>query len=54
MIREDEVSEVEIFKYLGSFVQKNGGNDEGVKHRIKCGWIKWKEASGFCAIREFQ
>jgi hypothetical protein len=41
-----EVSEVESFKYLGSFVQKNGGLDEDVKHRIKCGWMKWREASG--------
>ena len=41
-----EVSEVESFKYLGSFVQKNGDLDEDVKHRIKCGWMKWREASG--------
>jgi len=32
-ISENEVSEVESFKYLGSFVQKTG---EDVKHRIKC------------------
>jgi len=27
-ISGDEVSEVESFKYLGSFVQKNGGFEE--------------------------
>jgi len=36
----DEIKEVECFKYLGSFGQKNEGFDEDVKHRIRCGWIK--------------
>jgi len=42
----NKVSEVESFKYLGFFVQKNGGFDEDVKHGIKCGWIKRREVSG--------
>jgi len=42
----DEIKEVECFKYLKSFVQKNRGFDKDVKHRIRCGWIKWIEASG--------
>lgn len=37
------VGEVESFKYLGSFLQKNGGFDKDVKHRIKSGRIKWRE-----------
>jgi len=31
-ISGNEVSEIESFKYLGSFVQKNGGFDKNVKH----------------------
>jgi len=46
IISWEEISVVEILKYLGSFVQKNGSFDKDVKCRIKCGWIKWKEASG--------
>jgi len=40
-----EVREIESFKYLGFFVQKNGVFDVAVKHRIRCKWIKWKEVS---------
>ena len=40
------MGEVERFKYLGSVVQKDGGFEGGMKHRIKCGWTKWREASG--------
>jgi len=32
--------------YLGLFVQKNGGFDEDVNHRIRGGWIEWRKASG--------
>jgi len=42
----DEVKEVESFKYLRSFVQKNGGFDDDVKRGIRCGRMKWSEASG--------
>ena len=42
----DIVGEVERFKYLGSVVQNNGDFEEDMKHRVKCGWIKWREASG--------
>lgn len=34
------------FKYLGLFVQKNGCFNEDVKHKIKYGWVKSREASG--------
>ena len=37
---------MERFKYLRSVVQKDGGFEEDMKHRIKCGWTKWREASG--------
>jgi hypothetical protein len=36
------------FKYLGSFVQKGGGFGMDVKHRIKCGLMKWREVLGSC------
>jgi len=36
-IDRDKIREVEIFKYLGSFVQKDRGFEEDVKHRIRCG-----------------
>jgi len=42
----DVISEGESFKYLGSFVQRDGGFGMGLKHRNKYGWIKWREASG--------
>lgn len=45
-ISGDGVSEVKSLKYLRSFIQKNRGFDEYVKHKIKCGWIKWREVSG--------
>jgi len=40
------IGEVKSFKYLGYFVQRDGGFGMNVKHRIKYGWKKWREASG--------
>jgi hypothetical protein len=34
------------FCYLGSMLHKNGDIDEDVSHRIKAGWLKWRQASG--------
>jgi len=42
----DVVGEVERFKYLGSLLQKNGCLEENINHKIMCGWMKWKKASG--------
>jgi len=36
-ISENEIRKTESFKYLGSFVQKNGSFDENYKHKITCG-----------------
>jgi hypothetical protein len=33
------------FRYLRSMLQKNGDIDEDVSHRIKAGWLKWRQAS---------
>ncbi|XP_050532668.1 uncharacterized protein LOC126900777 [Daktulosphaira vitifoliae] len=27
-------------------MQKSGGIDEDIRHRIKCGWLKWRKVSG--------
>ncbi|KAJ7979012.1 Retrovirus-related Pol polyprotein LINE-1 [Quillaja saponaria] len=36
----------DVFKYLGSFIQKDGAIEHDVNHRIKAGWVKWQSASG--------
>jgi hypothetical protein len=44
----DVIREVENFKYLVSFVQKDRGRGVGmdIKQRIKCSWLKWREVLG--------
>jgi Reverse transcriptase (RNA-dependent DNA polymerase) len=37
----------DTFWYLGSMLQSDGDIDENVSHRIRAGWVKWRqEASG--------
>jgi len=51
-IRGNVIGEVERFKYLVSFVERNGSFVVDVKHRIKCGWMKWKKVLDIlCAKR---
>jgi len=39
----------DTFRYLGSMLQRDGDIDEDVSHKIKVGWMKWRQASGvFC------
>jgi hypothetical protein len=38
------VPKKDTFRYLGSMLQKNGDIDEDVSHRIKAGWLKWRQA----------
>ena len=40
------VPKKDIFRYLGSMLQRDGDIDVDVSHRIKAGWIKWRQASG--------
>ena len=40
------VPKKDIFRYLGSMLQRGGDIDADVSHRIKAGWIKWRQASG--------
>ena len=40
------VSRNDTFRYLGSMLQRDGDIDEDISHRIKAGWMKWRQASG--------
>ncbi|XP_066367886.1 uncharacterized protein [Miscanthus floridulus] len=35
----------DTFRYLGSMLQRDGDIDKDVSHRIKAGWMKWRQAS---------
>jgi hypothetical protein len=39
------VPKKDIFRYLGSMLQKDGDIDEDLSHRIKSGWLKWRQVS---------
>jgi len=39
-ISGDVIGEVQRFKHLGYFIQRDGGFGMNIKHRIKCGWMK--------------
>jgi hypothetical protein len=39
------VPKKDIFHYLGSMLQKAWDIDEDVSHRIRAGWLKWRQAS---------
>jgi hypothetical protein len=41
-----------IFRYLGSMLQKDGHIDADVFHRIKAGWMKWRQASGILCVED--
>ena len=45
------VAQKDIFRYLGSVLQNDGGIDEDVRHRISAGWLKWRQASGILCER---
>ena len=36
----------DYFKYLGSYVQSDGGIDRDIEHRVQSGWLRWRRASG--------
>ena len=36
--KKDRLKQVETFKYLGSMISENGGNEEEVRHRVGAGW----------------
>ena len=37
----------DAFRYMGSMLQRDGDIDAEVSHRIKAGWMKWRQASSF-------
>ena len=39
------MSKKDTFRYLGSMLQNDGDIDADVCHRIKAGWMKWRQAS---------
>jgi hypothetical protein len=45
-LRGQVVPKKDHFRYLGSMLQRDGDIDEDVSHRIKPGWMKWRQASG--------
>jgi hypothetical protein len=36
----------DTFRYLGSMLQSEGEIDENVSHKIRAGWVKWRQTSG--------
>jgi hypothetical protein len=35
----------DTFRYLGSMLQSDGEIDEYVSHKIRAGWVKWRQSS---------
>ncbi|XP_076938903.1 uncharacterized protein LOC143607281 [Bidens hawaiensis] len=50
-IRDQVVPQATKFKYLGSYVQRNGEIDNDVTHRIQAGWCWWRAATGVLSDR---
>jgi len=42
----------DTFRYLWSMLQSDGEIDEDVIHRIRAGWMKWRQASGILCDRK--
>ena len=47
------VPKKDAFRYLGSMLQKDGDIDADVCHRIKAGWLKWRQASGILCDKRY-
>jgi len=46
LMKMDDNVVVKRFKYLGILLQTNCYFEEYMNHKIKCGWMKWREAFG--------
>jgi hypothetical protein len=44
----------DTFRYLGSMLQSEGEIDKNVSHRIRAGWVKWRQASGVLCDKKVQ
>ena len=51
VLEDKELPPSRYFKYLGSMFQSNGDIDQDVAHRIQCGWLKWRGATGILCDR---
>ncbi|XP_046986194.1 uncharacterized protein LOC124556250 [Schistocerca americana] len=45
-IQDDELKSVYIFKYQGSYIQRDGRLESEIQHRINGGWNNWRKLSG--------
>ena len=45
-LQGETVKKVEIFKYLGSVVSRDGSCEEEIRRRIQAGWLSWRKISG--------
>ena len=43
----------DTFRYLWSVLQRDRDIDEDVSHRIKAGWMKWRQASGVIVTKGY-
>jgi hypothetical protein len=43
----------DTFRYFGSMLQSEGKIDEDVSHRIRAGWIKWRQTFGVLCDKKF-
>ena len=50
-IEGQEIPKSEQFWYLGSILHAEGDIGTDVTHRIKAGWTKWRNTSGFLCDR---
>ena len=41
-----EIPQSGNFRYFGSIIHKDGEIKEGLNHRIRAGWAKWRSAIG--------
>ncbi|GKG19475.1 hypothetical protein Tco_0376574, partial [Tanacetum coccineum] len=51
---EDQILQPnESFRYLGSVFHRSGRVDDDVAHRIRAGWVKWRQPQESYVIGEF-
>ena len=46
------VPKKDTFRYLESMLRSDGDIDEDVSHRIRAGWVKWRQPSGIICARK--
>lgn len=45
-MQDYKLQKVDAFKYLGSYIAKDGGLEREIDHRIQAAWNNWKRTSG--------